>query len=193
MRDRLVVAAAAVMRARGLPGTTTREIAREAGVAEGNIYHHFGDKTGLISTVMVEGLAPGAHQVFGPLRQQVGAGTVQANLEGLVLAAVAFFAELVPLEGSLLADADLLATVRSQLGPRRRGPQRAHDAVVGYLRAEQAIGRVGPGARLEAVAALLLGACREYACLAHIQGTDDLPEPASYAADIVSVLVAALG
>ncbi|HZU16911.1 MAG TPA: helix-turn-helix domain-containing protein, partial [Candidatus Dormibacteraeota bacterium] len=41
MRERIVAAAARVIRERGVVNATTREIAREAGVSEGSLYNHF--------------------------------------------------------------------------------------------------------------------------------------------------------
>lgn len=54
MRDRILAAAVSVMRERGVAHTTTKEIARVAGVAEGSIYNHFADKAELVAASMTE-------------------------------------------------------------------------------------------------------------------------------------------
>ena len=50
-RAQLVDAAERVLRAKGLARATTKEIAREAGYAEGTLYLHFADKLDLVRAV----------------------------------------------------------------------------------------------------------------------------------------------
>ncbi len=51
-RRQILEAAERVFRAKGLAGATTREIARDAGCAEGTIYLHFEDRMALFSAVL---------------------------------------------------------------------------------------------------------------------------------------------
>ena len=54
-RSRAILATASRLFAtRGYSQTTTAEIAREAGVAEGTLYHHFGSKDGIFITLFDE-------------------------------------------------------------------------------------------------------------------------------------------
>jgi len=54
-RSRAILATASRLFAtRGYSQTTTAEIAREAGVAEGTLYHHFGSKDGIFLTLFDE-------------------------------------------------------------------------------------------------------------------------------------------
>jgi len=54
-RSRAILATASRLFARkGYSHTTTAEIAREAGVAEGTLYHHFGSKDGIFLTLFDE-------------------------------------------------------------------------------------------------------------------------------------------
>ncbi|HEY2278086.1 MAG TPA: TetR/AcrR family transcriptional regulator [Streptosporangiaceae bacterium] len=55
-RDRILDAAAHVMRTRGFARTTTKEIARAAGYSEATLYKHFQDKTDLFLAVPKERL-----------------------------------------------------------------------------------------------------------------------------------------
>ena len=55
-RDRILDAAAHVMRTLGFARTTTKEIARAAGYSEATLYKHFQDKTDLFLAVLKERL-----------------------------------------------------------------------------------------------------------------------------------------
>ena len=53
-RDRMIVAAAAVMRERGVDGTSFSEVIARSGAPRGSIYHHFpGGKTELIEAATI--------------------------------------------------------------------------------------------------------------------------------------------
>jgi AcrR family transcriptional regulator len=69
-RAQLVDAAERVLRVKGLARATTKEIAREAGYAEGTLYLHFADKLDLVRAVH-EGLLP----AFVELVDAHGSGT----------------------------------------------------------------------------------------------------------------------
>jgi AcrR family transcriptional regulator len=55
-RDRILDAAAATLRARGLAGAKLSEIAKIAGMLAPSLYHHFGSKDELVEEVMMEGI-----------------------------------------------------------------------------------------------------------------------------------------
>lgn len=56
-RSRAILSTASrLFAAKGYGNTTTSEIAREAGVAEGTLYHHFGSKDGIFLTLFDETL-----------------------------------------------------------------------------------------------------------------------------------------
>ncbi|GGF10261.1 hypothetical protein GCM10007298_02770 [Williamsia phyllosphaerae] len=50
--------ALAVLRERGVARLTTREVATRAGVSEGSIFYHFGDRQALLTAVFHEALRP---------------------------------------------------------------------------------------------------------------------------------------
>jgi AcrR family transcriptional regulator len=79
-RSRAILATASRLFAtRGYSQTTTAEIAREAGVAEGTLYHHFGSKDGIFITLFdetMEGYLAGIEEILG--RGATGRETLSA-------------------------------------------------------------------------------------------------------------------
>jgi AcrR family transcriptional regulator len=121
-RDRLVEAAERVLRTRGLAKATTKEIAREAGYAEGTLYLHFADKLDLVRAVH-ERLLPTFIEVVHRLPEQAGRGTVQGNLTELAASALDMYRDLMPLGSSLFADPELLRRFRGLLAAQGAGPR----------------------------------------------------------------------
>ncbi|HEU5359578.1 MAG TPA: TetR/AcrR family transcriptional regulator [Candidatus Deferrimicrobiaceae bacterium] len=80
-RSAILAVASRLFAEKGYGNTTTSEIAQEAGVAEGTLYHHFGSKDGIFLTIfdeMVEEYMAGAEG-------QVGEGKTGAEaLSGLI-------------------------------------------------------------------------------------------------------------
>jgi AcrR family transcriptional regulator len=201
MRDRILAAAVSVMRERGLTGTTTKEIARAAGVAEGSIYNHFANKTELVAACMAE-VSGGIREALLRLAGRVGEGTVDDNLAELAEAEIAFFADLLPITGPVLGDPGLREWLRDG-GPRRAesgdappGPVLGHAALIGYLEAEQRAGRLAPYARPPFLAATLIGACHQYAFVRLLTPLETMAEvaglptdPAEYAREIVGTVM----
>jgi AcrR family transcriptional regulator len=173
-RDQLVDAAERVLRAKGLARATTKEIAREAGYAEGTLYLHFADKLDLVRAVH-ERLLPGFIEMVSHLPGRAGTGTVEGNLTDLARGALGLYRDMLPLGSSLFADPELLGRFRTMHTERGGGPHRAWEPVVAYLRAEQALGRVAPEADPAAATLLLLGACQQLVFVELMTGPDVLP------------------
>jgi AcrR family transcriptional regulator len=192
-RAQLVDAAERVLRAKGLTRATTKEIARAAGYAEGTLYLHFADKLDLVRAVH-ERLLPAFVELVRHLPGKAGTGTVRQHLTELADGALRLYRDLLPLGSSLFADPELLERFRSLLAERGGGPHRAWEPVVAYLRAEQALGRVGPGADPAAAALLLLGACQQLVFVELMTGPEALPfrDRPDPAAELVSTLLAGL-
>jgi len=192
-REQLVDAAERVLRAKGLARATTKEIAREAGYAEGTLYLHFADKLDLVRAVH-ERLLPGFIEMVSHLPERAGTGTVEGNLTDLAHGALGLYRDMLPLGSSLFADPELLERFRVMLAERRGGPQRAWEPVVAYLRAEQALGRVDPGADPAAAALLLLGACQQLVFVELMSGPEALPfhDPPGPAPALAATLLAGL-
>lgn len=168
-RDEILDAAEAVMRELGLAKATTKEIARAAGYSEATLYKHFADKTEIFLAVLSERL-PELGTTLRELTAAAGSRTVQANLTRLAHDAMEFYTQVFPIAASLFSETKLLAAHRRRLAELDAGPQLVNLGLVGYLRAEQRQGRVRRGADLDAVAALLLGACFQHAFLVTFAG-----------------------
>ena len=192
-RAQLVDAAERVLRAKGLARATTKEIAREAGYAEGTLYLHFADKLDLVRAVH-EKLLPAFVEVVRHLPERAGTGTVQGNLTELAHGALRLYRDLMPLGSSLFADPELLRRFRALLAERGGGPHRAWEPVVAYLAAEQALGRVAPEADPAAATLLLLGACQQLVFVELMSGPETLPfgDRPDPAAELVATLLAGL-
>lgn len=183
-RDRMLDAAAHVMRTRGLVGATTKEIAKAAGYSEAALYKHFRDKTDLFLAVLTERVPSPLAKVLGTLDQRVGQGSVTDTLEEVARAAITFYRHGFPMAAALFADPRLLAAYRDTLRRRGAGPQHVTRAVAAYLAAEKEQGRTT--ADPDAAAALLVGACLQHAFLGHFIADQD--EDAHLATALVRTL-----
>ncbi len=154
-KERLLAATERLLNSHGLGCVSTRDIARAANVAEGALYHHFGDKAELILSVVLHQLGD-FPEVLQSLPLQVGQGTVQKNLEHVLESAFAFHYRITPLMCSLFADQALLVKVRGMMNERSMGPGRGAFAIAAYLRAEQQLGRVAASAVPETIAELMM-------------------------------------
>jgi len=165
-RERLIAATTRLMCERGLARTSTRDIARAAGVAEGALYHHFADKAGLLLAVIQAGMGE-FKQVVDNLALQVGRRSLRANLEQVARAALEFHLRVAPMVCSLYSDRTLLLRVGQILERQKLGPGESGIALAAYLEAEQRLGRVAAGANARAAAELLLAGCFQAAMREH--------------------------
>jgi AcrR family transcriptional regulator len=154
-KERLIAATEKLLASHGLGCVSTRDIAKAANVAEGALYHHFGDKAELILSVVLHQLGD-FPEVLQSLPLQVGENTVQKNLETVLESAFAFHHRITPLVCSLFADQELLARVRGMMNERSMGPGRAAVAIAAYLRAEQQLGRVSAHADPETISEVMM-------------------------------------
>ncbi|ROT34338.1 TetR/AcrR family transcriptional regulator [Micromonospora sp. HM5-17] len=192
-RDRILDAAAHVMRTRGLARTTTKEIARAAGCSEAALYKYFRDKADLFLAVLSERTPNSPVAMFDGLRQRVGRGLLRETLEEVARAAVDFYHHTFPIGASLFSEPELLAAHREALRRYGIGPQHVVDTLADYLVAEQHQGGIRPDADPQAAAALLLGACFQRAFLCHfVDRPDDEDARRSFAASLTRTLLAGL-
>jgi AcrR family transcriptional regulator len=190
-RDRILDAAAHVMRTRGFARATTKEIARAAGFSEATLYKHFQDKTDLFLAVLKERLPS-----LGPLLSALSAGAdasagpdLAGRLAAIARGAIAFYEASFPISASIFSDPDLLAAHHAAVSRQSAGPHMPVEALARYLRLEQQRGRIRAAADCDAAASLLLGSCFQHAflrCFAQLP-----PDPAA-AAEHATAITATL-
>ncbi|MEU1984858.1 TetR/AcrR family transcriptional regulator [Nocardia sp. NPDC019395] len=187
-RERILDAAADILRTRGVVYATTKEIAQATGVSEPTLYKYFGDKESLLLAVLRE-------RVPGVSRADVrpGAGDVRENLTELAHAALDFYRQTIPMLGALLADPQRMAAHRVAMAELGAGPDKAVAGFSAYVRAERDLGRIAAGANPDAVASLLVGACFHEAFLSYYaHGAEVSAASRSTARDLVDALAAPL-
>src|SRR3981081_3718424 len=120
-RERILDAAAALMRTHGAAGTTTREIARAANLTEAALYRHFSSKEDLLGHVLAERMPQFIH-VIKDLPNRVGQAPIRQTLEELARVAVAFYEQLAPMLASISSDPALLALHQADSRQNGMGP-----------------------------------------------------------------------
>src|SRR6266511_2411309 len=117
-------------------------------------------------------------------------------LFGAAFGAVRFYGELLPMTASALADHQVSAWLRQRMPERGGGPVQGHAALIAYLEAERAAGRLGPAADPAFIAAALLGACLQHAFLSLLADPAALaavglpPDAGEYARGVVRTVLA---
>lgn len=146
-------------------GASTREIAREAGVADGTLYVHFTDRIDLFIALIQEHLPP----YIEPLKRLgglVGQRTVRENLAEVFDGALTWYEEMLPVFGALTADRELCQALRKRLAERDEGPHLAIQSLERYLVAEQELGRVNQRVNVRASVLMLYGAAHYWTFIA---------------------------
>ena len=157
-REKLMLATEHLLRTDGLARLTTRAIAREAGVAEGALYHHFKDKAALLLAIVRDRMSD-FRATLDDLPARVGKNTVRENLEQVLDIAYESQHRIAPVLCSLFADRKLLASVQKTVAECGTRPESPVAAVAAYLGAEQGLGRVARDISPQAAAQLMLGGC----------------------------------
>lgn len=156
MKETLVSAAKKLIETKGLSAVSTREIAKEAGCAEGTLYNHFKNISDLLLAVFLESLPSFSESLTG-LAFRVGEGQVRETLTQVFVKALEFYRQTVPLMGALFSDPHLLSNYQQALLKSMRGPHIPQDHLVAYLKAEQRLGRVRSDLNPALFAELFLG------------------------------------
>lgn len=187
-RERILDAAADILRTRGVAHATTKEIAHATGVSEPTLYKYFGDKERLLLAVLRE-------RVPGLSRVSVcpGTGDVEENLAVLAHAALEFYQRSIPMLAALLADPQRMAAHRAAMSQHGAGPDKAIAIFADYLRAEQDLGRIAADADPDASASLLIGACFQEAFLRYYaHGANAEVAPRAHADSLARAVTAPL-
>lgn len=182
-RDRILDAAAQVMRDEGISRATTKQIAAAAGYSEAMLYKSFSDKQDIFLAVLTERVP----QLAQP-DSLVGRATVTANLEVLVGQLLSFYVQTFPIAGSIFSSKELLSSHREIMRSRNAGPHVPRELVRRYLDAEQAAGRLNMHCDTRAIALLLTGAAFHESFLAAFDGRTTVPHRAAIARQVVGVI-----
>jgi len=153
-RQNIIDATDRLLQTHGLARLTTREIAREAGVAEGLIYHHFKDKAELIFEV-IETRVRETKNYMQNLSLEVGKSTLIKNLEDVLLSIYHAHYEISPIICTIFADQKLHVRMQEIVEERNMGPAYAIDGLNAYLAAEQRLGRLSDAVDTKALAKCL--------------------------------------
>ncbi|MEV4161868.1 TetR/AcrR family transcriptional regulator [Nonomuraea dietziae] len=199
MQDRILRAALECMREQGVRATTTKMIARQAGVSEGSIYNHFTNRSELIVSAFAMATREIRHHAEG-LEYLVGKNTVTENLVSVAESIIEFFREVSPITGSVLGDPELRSWFADgevrDLADRSLTPLTGVVEIASYLEREHAGGRLPGRASWPVVAAMIIGACQHYVYLEllsprgiHDVTAEDISSPAGYAREVVRTLL----
>ncbi|MFC7373789.1 TetR/AcrR family transcriptional regulator [Brachybacterium sp. GCM10030268] len=180
-RERILDAAATIMRRDGLVRATTRLIAQEAGCSEALLYKHFPDKREIFLGVLTER----SPRIDGG-GDLPGTGTVAGNLAQLVANQIAFYEQSFPIAASIFSSTELLVAHREAMADRGVGPHGPSALLARYLEKEVELERL-PRLDTDAVALLLTGAALHEAFLATYAG-ESIQEPGSTARRLVDAL-----
>lgn len=198
MRDSIVSSALECVRVHGVRGTTTKLVARRAGVSEGSIYNHFTNRSELI--VAAFGLATlGMRDHATGLRRLVGTNSVEDTLVSLMESMIEFFRQVAPVVGPIIGDPELRGWLTSGDVSDADGqpltPLTGVNELRDYLEREHALGRLPARRSWTACATMLIGACMQYVYLELLTAVDltdalaDTEDPGrSYALTVVQTL-----
>ncbi|GHD94135.1 TetR/AcrR family transcriptional regulator [Streptomyces naganishii] len=190
-RVRVLDAAHELMLTVGLARATTKEIARAAGCSEAALYKYFASKEELFIQVLHERL-PRLTPLLRSLAAEPGHGTPEENLTEIARQAALFYEQSFPIAASLYAEIQLKRRHDQAMREMGSGPHMPIEELDAYLRAEQALGRIGAGADTFAAASLLLGACAQRAFAYDASPSGERPPVDDFAGRLARTLLAGI-
>ena len=155
LREHLIATAERLISSRGTAALTVREIAREAGVADGVLYNYFDGKEDLLANAVaahVRTIEAGLEDL-----PRAGEGEVAENLRTHVRYGIALHRALLPLMAGLGPQSEVVTRFTGLMAPDANW----RDELLRYLHAERDLGRLAPGAPVQAAAAMIVGVCHE--------------------------------
>jgi AcrR family transcriptional regulator len=187
-RERILDAAAVVMKQKGVANTTTKAIAAEAGYSEAMLYKHFADKQELFLLLLKERL-PLVH----PRLAAPGWGDLSENIADIVAQLMNYYAELFPMSVSIFSAPDLLQQHREGIERHgAMGPIGPVRMLTNYLGAERDAGRLRADADTAAAAQVLVGVAFHQGFLAAYQSKTEVEGAHALAASAVATVLPAL-
>jgi len=184
LREHLIATAERMIASRGTAALTVREIAREAGVADGVLYNYFDGKEDLLANAVAAHLRT-IEAGLGEL-PHAGEGDVAENLRTHVRYGIALHRALQPLMAGLRPEPEVVSRFTGLVGP-----DNWRDKLLSYLRAERDLGRLAPGAPVEAATTMIVGVCHELVLTLLLpDGADaDIFAPLPDPGDVVAVVL----
>jgi AcrR family transcriptional regulator len=168
VRDKILRAAGELFDEHGITGLTTRGVARQAGVTEASVFNNFGDKAGLIQSLVREQVSE--FQQFSRALAASPEPDLQAWLGQVFIAACGFFRVVLPLAGPQLSRG------RKAEAKQPRENYAGHAALARRLESFQQQGLVDASVDTGAAALLLMGAAMHSALTAVTLGDGALGE-----------------
>ncbi|MGW0484072.1 TetR/AcrR family transcriptional regulator [Nonomuraea sp. NPDC003214] len=172
-RQRILDAAARLLRERGLARLTTREIAHAADAAEGSITKNFGGKIGLLIALLSQELPE--LRAWQAAATPPGQRPMRTVLIDLLERGIAFYAASLPLVAGAAADQELFAAYQATNRENGTGPHLALDQVAHYLAECQKAGELPHGVEPYTLALTLCGTAQFEAYTAYVSGPAALP------------------
>ncbi len=154
-KAKMVFAAEALLRERGVGGVTTRAIAEAVPCSEGAIYVHFQDRLELLLAVLHQAL-PEMLEPLHALEGKVGKRTPKENLVAALDGLQRFHERVAPMLCSLIAEPELLRRFRESLQAEGKGPDRGVATLARYIEQEQKLGRIHAGVKANSAASVLM-------------------------------------
>ena len=186
-KTRILEAAAQLLRDKGISGTTTREIARAAGLSDAAIYSHFKSRGELLNALIPASLIDykGTADAF---LKRVGQGTIKGNLKFFMKMARDFFLEASPKIALILAEPELF----DELGGRPVKGSKAETFLTDYIRAEQRMGRINEEADAASIGTIVVATAFYEGFTAGLLGKAFTAARPNSADDIIDALMAGL-
>ncbi|MEV7969828.1 helix-turn-helix domain-containing protein [Sphaerisporangium sp. NPDC088356] len=193
LREHLIATAERLIAERGTAGLTVRAIAREAQVADGVLYNHFADKEELLALALRAHVRTVGRRLGEPPRA-AGEGTVEGNLRAYIAYGLALHIAILPAFAGLVQQPKVFTRFNELPNPMAEGLGLRAD-LGDYLRAEQRLGRLAPGASAEAAATMIIGACHELVLPGVFSGSPTTMEqiPDGFIDELVTTVVGGIG
>lgn len=168
-RQHILDAAERVAQASGIGRVTIREVAREAGCAEGSIYNYFADRADLL-VGLVSHRSAALYADVDEIVNEPGDGSVADRLEDLMMTAINSLAGRADLSAALLADREVLNRYRQASTEHHAATFELVGKIVSYLQSEQDRHRVAAGMDTTIVALMIASVCHQVALQGHLSG-----------------------
>ncbi|MGW5106345.1 TetR/AcrR family transcriptional regulator [Nocardia sp. NPDC004123] len=174
-RQRILDAAARLLREKGIARLTTREIAVAADAAEGSITKNFGGKLGLLTALLSRELPELAAWRAALTPSTSHCEDLRATLMTVGDKAIDYYAASLPLVAGAVSDISLFDAYRATNTAQDTGPQLAVEAMATYLTTWQSTGALSPDADTWALALMFCGAAQLQAWTEQLAGPQALP------------------